>query len=178
MAAARDSETESGANDSVDAEDRITTPLHLDLFVPYRVSVLANISSRTLAQIYAERFDLTIPEWRVMATLGLEESRQSAMCANTVATRTAMDKVQVSRALSRMLSSNLITRTTDPQDRRRSVLHLSDKGRQVYNQIVPAALQYEESLLEGLSTEEVMQLEHLLSKLTKIARSLEIKDPD
>lgn len=166
------------AKASTDNDGKITSPLHLDLFIPYRVSVLSNIISRSVAQIYADRFDMTIPEWRVMAALGLEEANDRNMCANTVSSRTAMDKVQVSRAVSRMITSSLISRTIDPQDRRRSILRLTDKGRQVYKQIVPAALNYEENLLDVLSTDEVMQLEHLLSKLTKVARNLEVKiDP-
>lgn len=72
-------------------------PLYLDDFIPYRLSVLSNQISRSVAALYAERFGLTIPEWRVMAVLGLEETRRGSVCANTVAERTEMDKVQVSR---------------------------------------------------------------------------------
>lgn len=149
-------------------------PLHLDLFIPYRLSVLSNIVSRSVARLYAQRFDLTIPEWRVMAVMGLEEERGGSMCANSVVTRTAMDKVQVSRALSRMMQSGLINRTTDPDDRRRSVLRLTDKGRRTYEEIVPAAMKYEEELLENLTLDEQITLERLITKLTKAARAHEV----
>lgn len=162
---------------SEDAGER-PAPLHLDLFIPYRLSVLSNIVSRSVARIYAERFDLTIPEWRVMAVMGLEEERGSSMCANSVVTRTAMDKVQVSRALSRMLQAGLIDRSTDPDDRRRSVLRLTEKGRQVYDQIVPAAMKYEEELLENLTLDEQITLERLITKLTKAARAHEAGDEE
>lgn len=97
------------------------TPLDLDAFMPYRLSVLSNVISRSVAALYADRFGLTIPEWRVMAVLGLEETREEAMCANAVAARTEMDKVQVSRAVTRMTQGGLVARATDPQDRRRAV---------------------------------------------------------
>jgi DNA-binding MarR family transcriptional regulator len=157
---------------SADATGR-PAPLHLDLFIPYRLSVLSNIVSRSVARIYAERFDLSIPEWRVMAVMGLEEERGGSMCATSVVTRTAMDKVQVSRALSRMLQANLIDRTIDPNDRRRSVLRLTDKGRRMYEEIVPAAMKYEEELLENLTLDEQITLERLITKLTKAARTHE-----
>lgn len=157
---------ESGANHPSDT-------LHLDLFIPYRLSVLSNIISRSVARLYAERFDLTIPEWRVMAVLGLEEDRGEALCANSIVTRTAMDKVQVSRAVSRMIDSGLVDRTIDPGDRRRSLLRLTDRGRQTYREIVPAALKYEEELLESLSTEDIITLDRLVTKLTKAARAME-----
>jgi len=38
--------------------------LRLETFLPYRLSVLANEVSTRLASVYAERFGLTIPEWR------------------------------------------------------------------------------------------------------------------
>ncbi len=42
----------------------------LERFLPYRLNVLASLTSNALAQIYADRFGLTIPAWRVVATLG------------------------------------------------------------------------------------------------------------
>ncbi|HEY0524553.1 MAG TPA: MarR family transcriptional regulator, partial [Stellaceae bacterium] len=44
--------------------------LELERFLPYRLSVVSNRISATIARLYARRFDLTIPEWRLMAVLG------------------------------------------------------------------------------------------------------------
>ena len=49
---------------------RASRRLALDAFVPYRLSVLTNQVSSAIARHYADRFGLTIPEWRVMAVLG------------------------------------------------------------------------------------------------------------
>ena len=43
--------------------------LQLERFLPYRLSVLANTVSATIAGAYASQHDLSIPEWRVMAVL-------------------------------------------------------------------------------------------------------------
>jgi hypothetical protein len=51
-------------------DDAAIFPLQLDDYAPYRLSVLSNIISRSVAQLYASQFELTIPEWRVMALLG------------------------------------------------------------------------------------------------------------
>lgn len=147
-------------------------PLYLDDFIPYRLSVLSNQISRSVAALYAERFGLTIPEWRVMAVLGLEEAQRGQVCANMVAERTEMDKVQVSRAVARMTQAGLVSRTTDKADRRRQVLGLTAKGRKVYREIVPAALAYEAELLGTLSAAERTALDHLISKLSRAARDL------
>ena len=48
------------------------TQLVLEDFLPYRLAILSNTVSGTIAETYAQRFGLTIPEWRVIAVLGEE----------------------------------------------------------------------------------------------------------
>src|SRR6185503_18404507 len=43
--------------------------LHLEHFVPYRLSVLTNIVSMSIADAYEREFGLSIPQWRVIAVL-------------------------------------------------------------------------------------------------------------
>ncbi len=44
---------------------RNKTLLELDEFLPYRLSLLSNTVSAAIASSYVERFELTIPEWRI-----------------------------------------------------------------------------------------------------------------
>jgi len=138
--------------------------LYLGDFLPYRLSVLSNKISRAIADGYEEKFQLTLAEWRVMAVLGDEPD----LSASEVADRTAMDKVAVSRAVKRLLDSGRLTRIFSQEDKRRSVLALSESGQAIYAQIVPIALGYEEKILEKLSMEEKDQLTALLDKLDDI----------
>ena len=101
------------------------TLLELDRFLPYRLSVLSNRISQDLARLYAERFDLSVTEWRVLAVLG----RYPNLSANEVAERTAMDKVAVSRAVTSLLECSRLKRRTHGSDRRRSVLALRPNER-------------------------------------------------
>jgi len=142
--------------------------LHLESFLPYRLSVLANIVSATIASAYAERHDLTIPEWRVMAVL----AHQPGLSAAEVADRTAMDKVAVSRAVWRLLGRQRVTRRQARDDRRRSSLQLTPAGLAVYRQVSPAALDYEKRLLACLTEEERHDLEGALERLLQRAREL------
>lgn len=52
--------------------DKPSDALLLADFLPYRLSVLSNRISRSIADGYEGRFQLTLPEWRVMAVLGEE----------------------------------------------------------------------------------------------------------
>lgn len=157
-------------SESTDAEAFM--PLQLDRFVPYRLGVLSLAISRSLARLYARRFRLSVPEWRAMAALGSDQP----LSANDVCRRTHMDKVQVSRALTRLLAAGLATRRRDEHDRRRSELWLSEKGMAMYRSIVPLAYKREAELLAVLDSAERQQLDGLLRKLT--AKALELEQHD
>ena len=142
--------------------------LKLDGFLPYRISVLANTISTTLASAYSRQFDLRIPEWRVLATLGGYPDSSS----REVAQRTAMDKVAVSRAVSNLMDQGRVSSAIDSGDRRRTLLRLSADGEALLARIVPLAHAYESRLLETLSVEERVQFESLLHKLMQQASLL------
>ena len=135
--------------------------LDLDRFLPYRLSVLSNRISQAIAKLYQARFGFGITEWRVIAVLG----RYPALSANSVAERTAMDKVAVSRAVAHLLERGLLTREMHGDDRRRSVLTLSEAGYAIYDEIVPLALGRERQLLAALTPEERTQLDRIMDKL-------------
>jgi DNA-binding MarR family transcriptional regulator len=143
-------------------------PLALERFAPYRLSVLANTVSRAIARTYAERFDLTIPEWRVMAQLG----RHGRLSASEIRGLTAMDKVRVSRAVARLVAAGRVRAGADPADQRRQLLALSAAGRRVYRAIVPLALEREATLLAPLDAVERATLDALLDKLQRSAAAL------
>lgn len=151
----------------------ISTPrrpgrLELDRFLPYRLSILANTVSSGVARIYARRFQLTIPEWRVMAVIGC----YGPQSANQVAARTAMDKVRVSRAVARLISAGRLSRGVDGADRRRSVLTLTARGLAVHDRIVPLARAAEARLLSTMSAAERRQIDRLVAKLQSRAAAI------
>lgn len=141
--------------------------LRLERFLPYRLSVLANTVSAAIATVYAERHDLTIPEWRVIAVL----AQEPGLSAAEVAARTAMDKVAVSRAVARLERGGRVRRSAARDDRRRQQLTLTRKGRDVYRRIVPWALEYERRLLEALDPGALHALDGALKRLTERARA-------
>lgn len=142
--------------------------LFLEHFLPYRLSVLSNTVSGRIAKSYEERFQLTIAEWRVMAVLG----RFPGLTAAEVTERTAMDKVQVSRAVSRLKETQRIEQRAVEGDRRARHLFLTDQGHEVYGEIVPLALDYERQFTAGLKPAERAQLDRLLDKLAAAAATL------
>jgi DNA-binding MarR family transcriptional regulator len=142
--------------------------IKLEEFLPYRLSVLSNQVSNALAEGYRGRFGLSIPDWRVMAVL----ARFPGSSAQDLVERTRMDKVAVSRGVSRMLARGLLLRETSAEDRRRSELRLSAEGEAIYRQIIPMARAYESRLLESISAEHRQLLDDLLRDLQQAAEQL------
>jgi len=147
----------------------MTEQLHLDRFVPYRLAVLTNIVSISIANAYEQEFGLTIPEWRVLAVL----ARYPNVSAIEVSERAAMDKVAVSRAVQSLVAARRVVRTYDKGDRRRSLLRLSPAGRAIYTRVAPLALRYERRLLNTLSSHDRRALKRLIGRLIERAREID-----
>lgn len=147
------------------------TPLKLEAFLPYRLAVISRAVSQTIAEVYEDRFDLTIPEWRVMALLG----RFQPISSNEIVKRGAMDKAKVSRAVARLDRKGMIIKETDPNDNRLLLLNLSDEGEKLFRQIVPLAREWEKELLQGFSEEEIAIFHQYLTRIEDRVVELEGK---
>ncbi len=144
--------------------------LELENFLPYRLSILAQLVSDSLHDLYARPYGLTVTQWRVMAALG----RFAPLTASDLCQRIVMDKVAVSRAVAGLMGRKLVERAADRTDRRRASLRLSARGRAMHARIVPIALAYEAKLHEALSPEERRIFASLSDRLFARAESLRL----
>ena len=142
--------------------------LVLEDFLPYRLSILSNRVSRAIAARYAKTFDLTIPEWRIIAVLG----RRPGLTAKEVAEATEMDKVAVSRAVAKLAQSKRVVARADREDARRQSLSLTAQGESVHARIAPIALESEQRLLAAFDAREREQLDTLLGRLLDATKAL------
>jgi DNA-binding MarR family transcriptional regulator len=147
---------------------RPTELLVLEDFLPYRLSILSNRVSRAIAARYAKTFDLTIPEWRIIAVLG----RRPGLTAKDIAEATEMDKVAVSRAVARLVKARRVSAQADRDDARCQLLSLTAAGESVHARIAPIALASEQRLLAALDARERAQLDALLDRLLAASREL------
>ncbi len=138
-------------------------PIDLPQFFPYCLSVLEQRVSQRVAQHYQQAFNLGKVEWRVMATLAMHD----AMTASEICQFTRLDKMPVSRAISRLRQSRLILLKPGKTDKRTSLLSLSASGKRMYQQITPSVLQEEQEILSLLTANERKQLKKIICKLEK-----------
>lgn len=135
--------------------------IQLEGFLPYRLNVLATSVSQSLAKVYGERFGISIPEWRVLATLG----QFKEITAREIGHHSHMHKTTVSRAVAALSERHLIARRQNNEDMRESFLTMTPKGATVYLEIVPLARAFAEQLSEGLSRDELQLLDGLITRL-------------
>jgi DNA-binding MarR family transcriptional regulator len=123
--------------------------LVLETFLPYRLNRIASAVSRDFRAVYRRHYDLTVPEWRVLATLGEFEE----MGATAIGAHSAMHKTKVSRAVRALEKRRWLKRREVPEDRREEILSLTPLGQEAYAEIVPQALAFQRRLLEGLGAD-------------------------
>jgi DNA-binding MarR family transcriptional regulator len=146
--------------------EKTDNELILEDFLPYRLAILSHTVSSLIARVYDKRFGLTIPEWRVIAIVG----RFPGLSAVEVAERTMLDKVAVSRAVTKLIKAGRIDREFADADKRRSILTLSEDGRKVHDEVAPLAMAMEDDLLHGLADDEIAVLNTVIERLLVRAR--------
>jgi DNA-binding MarR family transcriptional regulator len=142
--------------------------LKLEDFLPYRLNVVANLVSQALSRIYAERYDIGVPEWRVLVTLG----QYGVMTGKQIGAHSHMHKTKVSRAVAQLEKRKFVSRRTNRADLRESFLSLTSTGRNVYEDLAPSALEFTKRLVEVIDPTDRAALDRALRKLTERSAAL------
>ena len=151
-----------------DAQLDDTAPLRLEEFLPYRLNVLASLASQALSRVYAERYDIGVPEWRILVTLG----QFRVMTGKAIGTHTHMHKTKVSRAVAELERRKFLTRRVNNADLRESFLSLTPAGRAIYEELAPGALEFAQKLAEVIDPGDRVAFERALERLTERSRLL------
>jgi DNA-binding MarR family transcriptional regulator len=144
------------------------TALKLEQFLPYQLNVVANLTSQALSRVYARRYNIGVPEWRVLVTLG----QFGVMTAKAIGAHTHMHKTKVSRAVALLERRRLLARRTNREDMREAFLSLTAAGRAMYEELAPHALDFARRLTEILTAADREVFNRALSQLT--ARSAQL----
>jgi DNA-binding MarR family transcriptional regulator len=156
-------------NTDLNSDNEDKDSVQLSQFVPYRMVHLASNISLALSKIYKQEFNISIPEWRVLAQL----AEQQKLYSKDIGEITSMDKSKVSRAVKALESKNYLIRQTDKKDNRAAYLSLTVKGNSLYQKIAPKALQWERQLIGVLKASEFKDLMNVLGKLDKQVLQIE-----
>ena len=136
--------------------------LDLFKFVPFRLNRLSAEVSQALSSEYQERYKLDIPEWRVLATLGF---RNEACTAQYISHCTRTHKSTISRAVTSLMQRHLVERVENADYRREFSLRMTDKGKALYEELIPRLLRKEQGIMACLSAQERKDFARLLGKM-------------
>jgi DNA-binding MarR family transcriptional regulator len=142
--------------------------LKLEQFLPYRLNVVSSLTSQALSSIYAQRYRIGVPEWRVLVTLG----QYGVMTGKAIGGHSHMHKTKVSRAVALLERRKLVTRRANKADMREAFLSLTPAGRAIYQELAPIALEFVARLADDISAADRTTFERVLTRLIDRAAAL------
>ncbi len=133
-------------------------------YLPYRLNLLAELTSEVTRPIYRRRHELTRSEWRVLVNL----AEAPSLTATDLCAQVPAHKTRVSRALADLEKRGWVSRQADAQDRRIAHAALTLKGRRAFNRIRPEMEAATEAMLAPLTPDERTALDAGLKVLERL----------
>ena len=105
--------------------------------------------------------DLTIDQGMVLLFL----DKHSELTQKEIAALIFKDNASMTRMINLMVNKKYLKRSMNKVDRRRFTIELTTKGKEVLETLPPIILSNREKSLQGISQEEILQLETILKKI-------------
>lgn len=139
----------------------------------FRLHMVARLSERVSEDYYRQRFDLSLPECRVIGITG----GYGSVSFKKVASDTYLEKSYASRVVSALVERGIIEKLENPSDSRSVLLSLTPHGVEVHDQMHQAAIRLNEWLttdfLDGQVEELTATLRHVENRLERLSHSIE-----
>ena len=135
-------------------------------FAASYLSYLLSRASHIVASGFHKKlktWKLTVPKYRVLACLTGAEG----LGVGDLAAMAIMEQSRMTKILDRMQKQGLVERRSDPKDKRRVLIHLTDQGRKRAEPVLRAAKQHEADMLAPLTLEERNMILHALDLLIR-----------
>lgn len=132
-------------------------------FLLFCLPTVARHAAHICVTEYAQNFDISVPEWRLMALVG----RFEGISAKEISERILMDQVTISRAVHKCTQRGFIREMPNPGDRRRKPLAFTAAGRTYFQRFFLRACQLASDMESGLTDPESRTLKRLLKKLDR-----------
>ncbi len=137
-------------------------PRDLDDLLNYRLMRLFAAGGAPVVRLCEGRYGIARREWRILALL----ASGGPLSPSALAERANLDRARTSRAIGSLGAKELVRRSSQPGDRRRAVVMLSERGQHLYDELFPQVAAINERLLSVLDDASVTALEDAIEKLT------------
>ena len=125
-----------------------------------RLARTAKTLSRAFDDVLAKAGG-SLPVWLVLISLKSQQLGNQRALAEAVGIREAT----LTHHLNTMDAQGLITRRRDPANRRVHLVELTEAGEALFSRLRGAALEFDQRLRDGISSEDVAVLNDLLGRL-------------
>jgi len=129
---------------------------------------LANYMRRVGSLRFKQKYGLSLVEGWMVARLGIA----APMSVDELASRAGLAPSQISRVIADMSRKRLVRRRTNRDRRREAELDLTERGREIYTDIMADAPDYHRRLTAGLSRSELEALASVLPRLIQNAQAI------
>jgi DNA-binding MarR family transcriptional regulator len=142
--------------------------LTVDLLPSVPFVRLADMFRRNVTAPYADLYELTVPQWRVLALMG----HFSPVPFGMLVTFSGSDKALVSRAVRQLEERGLAQVLPDTQGNKKKLTWaLTPEGEAIYHELMPIAQKRAAGILNSLSRTERITLYTVLGKLERACSS-------
>ncbi len=140
-------------------------PRFVDDYLSY---LLAAASARVSAEFHRQLrpFGLSVPKWRVLATL----SDGEAMSVGELARIVLIQQPTLTKLARRMARADLVELATDAADRRRTLVRISAAGKRAVRPLLRRAKAHERKCLSSYSAVEIAKVKAVLKELLRRSR--------
>jgi DNA-binding MarR family transcriptional regulator len=129
----------------------------------YRMVLASRLFDRRIVEILDEKGDVTLPQWRVIAQLGL----LSKGTVRSLADGAAVDRAEVSRAIQELTKLGLIQRTENAADKRSPTFALTESGSRRFAAIRKPIGKFIQHLVDDLDPKDLESANKVLWAITK-----------
>ena len=147
-------------------------PLHRRLETP-RMFKLLSLIRRGAAPGVRRDLGLSDFEWRIMSQVG----DRAPMSLNELAMITSHDKGQLSRGVKRLVEAGLLVRESR-RGERGVFISPTKSGRALFDRLAEQAVKRNETLIQGLTAEELKVLSRVIDKLEANALAMLAAEQD
>ncbi|WP_028547150.1 MarR family winged helix-turn-helix transcriptional regulator [Paenibacillus taiwanensis] len=128
----------------------------------------ADLKLNNYYQKVVNPFDITVDQWEILVVLWEHEG----ITQKELAERLTKDQTNIARMLFKLEKKSFIYRVTHETDRRSLRVYLTDKGRDVKEEILAPSIEAYQKTIEGLTEEEVETFRRILSVMYNNVKDL------
>ena len=132
----------------------------LTQYFPYIISRIDAELGTQKSKIFKD-FELNLRAWQALVALDERDGQRVTDLSRVALT----DISTLSRLLDNMEMKGLVEKRRARPNARSVTVHITDAGRNVVNETVPQALQYQSTLLEGIDEEKLAITRQVLSQI-------------